>query len=103
MINFVDIKLTEEVTKRLEVTWEKDEDADPEARYICSCIEMVVVVTGPTIRLTENRLEMKIREQIAIMKAHGRFQSWLADKIKESNRAEKKAEHLRVVRDEGGN
>lgn len=83
MIQFLEVKLGDkpEETIRCEVSWEKDEDAPEDQRFIASCAEFVAVVTGPSIRMTENRLEMKVREQIAIMKAHGRFRGWLNKKL----------------------
>lgn len=76
---FFDLKLEKgQEPVRLVVRWETDEEADPESRYIAAIDELATVVTGPTVRLTENRLEMVIREQLALARGSGgMFARWI--------------------------
>ncbi len=76
--------IPEVVTLPVKVTYETDEEAEPEDRIICAVEALCIIVTAPNIKLAGARMEMEARKQIAVMKGGGLFGKWVNDQIKAS-------------------
>jgi hypothetical protein len=88
MIEAFEIKISDDpkmTTIRVPVRWTKDEEGPADQRYIAAVDEFSVVSVGGTIRETENRLEMLIRQNIAKMKAGRVFGKWIEKAVKLQN------------------